>query len=105
MSMEKDILKQKFLLMLKMHRDNMSIKQDIYESIYKVIDNNFKNDFFDFNFYQKDIEKQLYYYKVLKAYLSDKGYGYIATQINSLINKKNTGIAIMRTYANIVFPF
>lgn len=62
---------------------------EVYESIYKVIDNNFKNKFFDFNYSQKDIDKELDYYKVLNLYLSDKGYGYIANQINSFINKKN----------------
>ena len=67
----------------------MSMEKDEYKDIYKVIDNNFKSKFFDFNYSQKDIDKELYYYKVLKLYLSDKGYGYIATQINSLINKKN----------------
>lgn len=89
MSMEKERLKQKFLLLLKMHRDNVSIKQEVYESTYKVIENNFNSKFFDFNYSQKDTDKELYYYKVLKLYLSDKGYGYIASQINTFINKKN----------------
>lgn len=67
----------------------MSMKKDTYESIYKDIENNFNSKFFDFNYSKNDINKELNYYKALNLYLRDKGYGYAASQIDTLINKKN----------------
>mgnify|MGYP001597247696 CR=1 FL=1 len=66
----------------------MSLEVEKYESIYKSIERNFEHKFFDFNYPKKNSDIKWDYYKILKQYLYNKGYGYIANQVGIFIDRE-----------------
>ncbi len=59
-----------------------------YEKIYIDLEKNFKYKFFNFNYPEEHIELKWEYYSILKLYLENNGYGYIAKEIGLYIDKK-----------------